>query len=761
MQFFKGGRTYQGAKSAVKYLLNERVKEGTAKVYEGNPELTLKLIKSINRKWKFTSGVISFEEPLDKIEKHLPKIKEQFEKTFFAGLEKDQYNILYVLHTDKGRAELHFIVPRIELTTGKDLSIYTHKKDLPKKDLFQRYINSYYNLTSPLSPERQETLKITDRKWSNENKEFKKQIHEIIEQGVVKGLFGNREEILSFLKENGIQVKREGKNYITIVNPENNKSVRLKGEYYDENWTITGTIEKISRKPERESIVKLGKELRERVERDGETNRKKYSKTKSRIIRTSETELKKHRLGTGILPNSEALEMGNRGRISNDNNINSSFENKLDTTNNNKHYQLDNRIRSNNDSVRAKVIGAVRTGTATKQSILNDFKKLIPATKQSNNTEYRKDERIKSNDRKSAETDRKIGEIKSTISDITSKFNQYIKSGINVVRRRIMGNREELERFKTDINIADVAVVMGFEIDKKKSSRKSIVLKGQDVIVVSRNSNGHYVYFNPQNNQDSGTIIDFIQKRTNYNLGQVRKVLRQFLGGSMQHLEISNQEDIKTYYKTLQQFESNWEQIKQNKKDVRYEIFKDNIRGIELDTLHQVPHLAYYQSKFYFPIFNKNGICGLYYTDTNMKEKYFSKGSIKGIWADKPLHKSIDKIIVTESPVDSLSAVELGYNDENTLHIATLGRMGQEGKETLSKIFKYLPNAKVLIATDRDEAGEEIAQEIANLAKDNEIYRLNFKGKDLNEALQIKREEEYKAKTQSIKTQSRGWGFSR
>lgn len=757
VQFFKGGRTYKGAKSAIAYLLNERVEQGTAKVYQGNPDLTLKIISQNKRKWKFTSGVISFEEPLDKIEKHLPKIKEQFEKTFFPGLSKDQYNILYVLHVDKGRAELHFIVPRTELTTSKDLSIYTHKKDLPKKDLFQRYINSYYNLTSPLLPEKQETLKIKDKKWSNENKKFKKQIHEIIEQGVVNGLFSNREEIVSFLKENGIQVKREGKNYITIVNPQNNKSIRLKGEYYDENWTITRTIKKLSQPTERESIIKIRNRLDARVERDGETNRKKYSKPKSKVNQRDKREFREHRLGIRAVQNSKELEMGNRGRVSNDNNINSTFKNKLDATNNDKHYKLDNKIRSSNDSVRRKVIGAVRTGTATKQYYISNIKKLIPTTKPINNSKYRENERNKSNDRKSAERDRRIGEIKSTISDITSKLNKYIKSGINVVRRRIMGNREELERFKTDINIVDVAITIGYEIDKKKSSRKSIVLKGQDTIVVSRNSNGHYVYFNPNDSRDNGTIIDFIQKKTGENLGQVRKILRQFLGGSMQQLEISNQNDVKNYYRTIEQFESKWKNIKQNKKDVRYEIFKDNIRGIELDTLHQVPHLAYYEGKFYFPIFNKNGVSGLYYTNTNMKEKYFSKDSIKGIWADKPLHKSIDKIIVTESPIDSLSAVELGYNDENTLHIATLGRMGREAKETLSKIFKYLPNAKVLIATDRDEAGEEIAQEIANLAKDNEIYRLNFEGKDLNETLQMKKEEEYKIQ----RTQSRGWRFSR
>ena len=42
VKFFKGGRTFNDAKSAFKYLLNERAEQGIAKVYKGDPDLTLK-----------------------------------------------------------------------------------------------------------------------------------------------------------------------------------------------------------------------------------------------------------------------------------------------------------------------------------------------------------------------------------------------------------------------------------------------------------------------------------------------------------------------------------------------------------------------------------------------------------------------------------------------------------------------------------------------------------------------------------------------
>ncbi|MGK3325838.1 hypothetical protein ACSLPB_29600, partial [Escherichia coli] len=40
------------------------------------------------------------------------------------GLEKNQYSILWVEHQDKGRLELNFVIPNMELQTGKRLQPY-------------------------------------------------------------------------------------------------------------------------------------------------------------------------------------------------------------------------------------------------------------------------------------------------------------------------------------------------------------------------------------------------------------------------------------------------------------------------------------------------------------------------------------------------------------------------------------------------------------------------------------------------------------
>ena len=88
----------------------------------GDPAMTRALIDSIERRWKFTSGVLSWH-PDEKIsEAQEEEVMDAFERVAFAGLEPDQRNILWVRHTHAGHHELHFLIPRLELSSGKDFN---------------------------------------------------------------------------------------------------------------------------------------------------------------------------------------------------------------------------------------------------------------------------------------------------------------------------------------------------------------------------------------------------------------------------------------------------------------------------------------------------------------------------------------------------------------------------------------------------------------------------------------------------------------
>jgi hypothetical protein len=773
VKFFRGGRTRAGARSAVNYLLNERVQEGTARVYKGDPNLTLKIINSIQRKWKFTSGVISFEEPYKQISSLLPEIVKEFERTFFAGLNEDQYNVLYVLHTDKGRTELHFLIPRAELTTGKDLAVYTHAKDLKKKDIFQKYINTKYGLSNPLNPEKKESLELT-KKWKTDRTEFKKQLHEIITEAIGKGLISSRDDIVNLLKESGIKILRVTKTSITILHPDTNKRIRLKGDFYEENFGNITDFETKHRERERiyqetlsAGVGELKKRLDERVARDAETNLKKYRTTEQQSIEKNRTRSGEYRLGTGTMQNKKEMDLGDRGNVSRNyrNTIDTKMDDnklssKLRRENNGNSIQLEvaNTKKIEEDENVKRAIARVRETRATIQSITEN-------STNANRGIKTREQRITTEDRRVDWGDYTHKQIIGYIQQKLSYIDKLIDRAYQQLERLINQKRTkmdaELERFKTEINLIDYLQDLGYELDKSKSSRKSAVLKsGGEVLVVSRNSNGHYVYFNAQDNKDGGTIIDFIQRRTGKNLGQVRKDLRAYLSGysPSEHLTPTNQFDVREMYQKAEYFTRAWENL--DELDDIWELF-DNIRGINRKTIKNNEFIKKDKDgNLYFAVQTENGITGLYQTDNRMQQKFFAKGSIKGIWANKKLSKDIKRIIVTETPTDSLSIQELNrigaveYDENETLHIATLGRMGEDAKKTLEKVFRMLPNAKIVIATDNDIAGEEIASEVLKIANRENVNRITFgESKDANEYLQkIRREQElHNAKKSTLK----------
>lgn len=230
-----------GGVGSVYYLLNNRVQEGTARLLRGDKWLTLSLINAIEFKHKVTFGSLNFTE------KNLPDniktdIIDRFEKMLLAGLERDKnYNILWVEHTDKENLELNFVIPRIELQSLKALTPYYHKADLSRVDTFKEIINLEYDLSDPNDPARGSRIS-----GSRKKKELFKSIQEldeIVQEQVLNGRLNSRDEIIAYLRENGVEVPKVSQEYISIKLPEAKSNKRLKGAVYNERFTSIKSLE--------------------------------------------------------------------------------------------------------------------------------------------------------------------------------------------------------------------------------------------------------------------------------------------------------------------------------------------------------------------------------------------------------------------------------------------------------------------------------------------------------------------------------------
>lgn len=275
-----------GSVKAIDYLLNEREKDGTARVLIGDEKLTRNIINSIGFKHKVCVGCLSFEEQnIDEDLKY--KIMSDFEKHLLPSLDSDQYNILWVEHTDKGRLELNFVIPKIELTRKIALNPFFHKQDLSRVDVWQNLTNLTYGFTDPKDPAKERTLQGASKKISlqKDYEELDVTLHELVKSGQIK----NREQMIELLNQNEIFVNRVGSDYISLKLPDSKKARRYKGGIYSEEFRSIGEFENISKRTEQRideynrrdtqgEIRFFTDKLNEYTERKAEYNKSKYKR---------------------------------------------------------------------------------------------------------------------------------------------------------------------------------------------------------------------------------------------------------------------------------------------------------------------------------------------------------------------------------------------------------------------------------------------------------------------------------------------------
>ena len=237
----------------VNYLVRQDYpgrKETPPVVLRGDPELTKALIDSIDREWKFTAGVCAWG-PEDSIAPEKEnELMDRFEAVAFAGMAPDQYNILWVRHSHAGHHELHFVIPRMELSTGKAFNAFPpgwERDFAPLRDL-ENIRNGWSRPDDPerarlFTPSSADITEARLTRWGrNPNKAEKEKAREAINAyikvRVENGAVRDRADVVTALREAGLDINREGKDYITVMDPESRDKIRLKGGVYGAGWTL-------------------------------------------------------------------------------------------------------------------------------------------------------------------------------------------------------------------------------------------------------------------------------------------------------------------------------------------------------------------------------------------------------------------------------------------------------------------------------------------------------------------------------------------
>lgn len=163
---------------------------------------------------------------------------------------------MWVEHRDKERLELNFVIPKIDLQTKRALNPYYHATDLSRIASWQDIKNIEHNFENPKDPNKEQTIQ-GNKKQVEIYKDYEK-LDNFLQQEVKNGTLQSRAEIIKLLQDNGVEVTRQGKDYLGIKLPDNTKAKRFKGGIYSDEFRSIESLRAIGneQKEREENLVK-------------------------------------------------------------------------------------------------------------------------------------------------------------------------------------------------------------------------------------------------------------------------------------------------------------------------------------------------------------------------------------------------------------------------------------------------------------------------------------------------------------------------
>ena len=312
---------------------------------------------------------------------------------------------------------------------------------------------------------------------------------------------------------------------------------------------------------------------------------------------------------------------------------------------------------------------------------------------------------------------------------------------------------DELERFKTEINLSQVAASFGWTIDTRKtgkSERYVVMRSGRDVIVITRKQgSGHWVFFRSGANGDGagGSVIDFVQSAQGLNLGQVRAWCRRWSGEDRHVPPAAYVRDLTPSDGNAAAALAEWEAAERidvhpylTERGISPEIqLSGRFRGTFRVDVRGNVCLSY--------VDDAGEICGVEKRNRPARPglpswKSYTNGAAKGLWLSRRIPE-VQRLVVVESPLDAM-AFEQMHGNGHGRYVATGGSYGPAQGEVLTRVIESLiPGLLVMVATDNDAGGHKMGDQITGLLEQvgrtaiRALPRLKDWGDDLKAAVNL------------------------
>lgn len=786
IKFLKHG-TGSGQKAA-DYLLGERDHTGKVRagveVMRGNPQHFGQVADSLEFTHRYTSGVIAWSPEDQPSDAQISAVLDDFEKVAFAGLEPDRYCWSAVKHLeDDGGVHVHVVAARVDLETGKSLNIAPpgwEKTFDPLRD----YYNHSQGWARPDDPMRARMVQpghqalidaSTLRQGLAVEPDTKALLTRYLTQRIEAGLIENRADLRASLEEIG-EITREGKNYISVKPEGFDRAVRLKGVIYEQEFDAAaireaaiknGAGQEAGRRIDPERAKQAHQRLQEAVERRAEYNAQRYQRNAER---TSGAE---QRGQEGIsqdvaetAADRSAVEPGAGSR-----------NRERDVLTDEPGAGQDRHLEQAQPG--AEGLGSGRAGVdypggepvpdhGQGQREARGLRERQPPREVDHKNEelnhenhrirghfdQKGDRHAAGNGTAGSPFDRALAAAEraaKAVGEASKRLAATARRAGEGVRGMIKNCTDELERFKTEINLSEFLAGQGYRLDKGKSCQNYAVMRqGDEKLVVTRASDGHYVYTDAHNPDDAGSIIDYVQNRTRSNLGQVRKALRPWIGEHEPPKAELWQPVIKKTERDYAKVAMGWEKAG-DVTDLSY--LKS--RKLSADTIRAYSANIRQSERGTLMFRHGDGNSRMSGYEYKSDEMYgFSKGGAKGLFVCRTGNpETITRLVITETALDALSYAQIDGCRDYTAYVSTAGNPSTEQIEHLTAVVQHTLKRldSVVMAHDKDQGGEQQAQRLyqgiqAELADDRVSFTRETPkhGKDWNEQLQHQERQQYK-----------------
>lgn len=298
-------------------------------------------------------------------------------------------------------------------------------------------------------------------------------------------------------------------------------------------------------------------------------------------------------------------------------------------------------------------------------------------------------------------------------------------------------DRDELLRFKRDVDLVKLAESFGYSIRNDKSTKKiHRMMNGGVEVSVKKGQNEQWMFYD-LGTKVSGSVIDFVQRESGCTLVEVRHVLRRFMGTGNPKDSFPTSPSVSppagvpvaTVETDRKKCVKVWESATWNP-DHAYL----RTRGLN-HSMHDPRFLNTFREdrrgNAVLPHYDRLGMCGYEYRNTNFKG--MGKDTIKGLWYSNNLSIA-NEIFIVESPINALSHFELYQTD-----IAYCSFGGGLSSYQVDLIKGLLFKAKqrrvnIIVGTDNDAKGESYYEKLQSLSS-FPIERATPVGNDWNEDL--------------------------